>query len=82
MTRIAAAVLPYPRLSVVLVLTWLLLNAPLTPGTAALALLVGLAVPHVMRALRPRPVRIGAPAIRLPFLCRTVCANCRYASAV
>lgn len=57
MTRI----LPHPVLSACLALTWLLLNAPLTPGSAVLALLVGLTVPAVMRALRPAAVRIRAP---------------------
>ncbi|KQP92325.1 cation:proton antiporter [Methylobacterium sp. Leaf113] len=57
MTRL----LPYPWLSLGLALTWLLLNAPLTPGSAVLALLVGLAVPAVMRALRPPAVRVRAP---------------------
>ncbi|KMO44599.1 monovalent cation/H+ antiporter subunit E [Methylobacterium tarhaniae] len=55
------AALPYPLLSAALALTWLLLNAPPTPGQLVLALLVGLAIPHVMRALRPRSVRLRAP---------------------
>lgn len=54
-------ILPYPLLSLGLGLTWLLLNAPLTPGGAVMALLVALAVPAVMGALRPRPVRVRAP---------------------
>ncbi|MFH6786828.1 MULTISPECIES: Na+/H+ antiporter subunit E [Methylobacterium] len=54
-------VLPYPVLSVALALTWLLLNAPPTPGSALLALAVGLAVPHAMRPLRPQSVRVRAP---------------------
>jgi multicomponent K+:H+ antiporter subunit E len=54
-------VLPYPLLSAALALTWLLLNAPPTPGGVLLALLVGLGVPTVMRALRPRAVHLRAP---------------------
>lgn len=54
-------ILPYPLLSAALAITWLLLNAPLTPGNAVLALVVGLSVPAVMRALRPRAVRVRAP---------------------
>ncbi|MEH3144179.1 MAG: Na+/H+ antiporter subunit E [Methylobacterium frigidaeris] len=54
-------ILPYPVLSAALAATWLLLNAPPTPGSALLALAVGLVVPAVMRALRPRPVRVRAP---------------------
>ena len=53
--------LPYPLLTVALALTWLLLNAPITPGSAALALLVGVSVPAVMRALQPRAVLVRAP---------------------
>ena len=40
-------ILPHPVLSVALALTWLLLNAPLTPGSLLLAALVGLGVPAV-----------------------------------
>ncbi|MCJ2014704.1 Na+/H+ antiporter subunit E [Methylobacterium sp. J-076] len=54
-------VLPHPWLSAALALTWLLLNGPPGPGSLLLALAVGLAVPAVMRALRPRPVRVRAP---------------------
>lgn len=54
-------ILPYPLLSAALALTWLLLNAPPTPGSILLALVVGLAVPNVMRALRPRAIRVRAP---------------------
>ncbi|ACS42668.1 MULTISPECIES: Na+/H+ antiporter subunit E [Methylorubrum] len=63
------ALLPHPFLSAGLVLMWLLLNAPPTPGNVLLALLVGLTVPAVMRALRPRPVRVRRPglAVRLLF---------------
>lgn len=53
--------LPYPLLTVGLALTWLLLNAPLSPGSVVLALLVGLSVPAVMRALQPRAVHVRAP---------------------
>ena len=56
-------ILPYPLLSAALVLTWLLLNAPPTPGSVLLALLVGLVVPAVMLALRPRPVRVRRPGL-------------------
>ncbi len=61
MSRILRPFLPYPLLSVGLAGTWLLLNAPLSPGSAVLALLVGLTVPAVMRALRPPAVRVRAP---------------------
>ncbi|MEH3116135.1 MAG: Na+/H+ antiporter subunit E [Methylorubrum populi] len=53
--------LPHPFLSAGLALTWLLLNAPPSPGGIVLALLIGLTVPAVMRALRPAPVRVRRP---------------------
>ncbi|GJE73582.1 Na+/H+ antiporter subunit E [Methylorubrum suomiense] len=55
-------ILPHPLLSAALTLTWLLLNAPPTPGNVLLALVVGLTVPAVMGALEPRRVRLRAPA--------------------
>lgn len=61
LNRLLNRLLPHPLLSAALVLTWLLLNAPPSPGSVALALLVGLSVPAVMRALRPRPVRVRRP---------------------
>ncbi len=61
-------VLPHPVLSAALTVTWLLLNAPLTPGTGLLALAVGLLVPAVMRALRPDAVRIRAPGALLRLI--------------
>ncbi len=57
--------LPHPWLSAGLALAWLLLNAPVTPGSLLLALAVGLAVPMVMRALQARPVRVKAPGALL-----------------
>lgn len=59
--------LPYPLLSAAVVATWLLLNAPLTPGSALLALIMGLVVPTVMRALRPAPVRVRARGTLIRF---------------
>ena len=57
--------LPHPWLSAGLVLAWLLLNAPVTPGSLLLALAVGLTVPAVMNALQARPVRVRAPGALL-----------------
>ncbi|HEV2544164.1 MAG TPA: Na+/H+ antiporter subunit E [Methylobacterium sp.] len=61
--------LPHPFLSAGLTLMWLVLNAPPSPGNIVLALLIGLIVPAVMRALRPAPVRVRRPglAVRLLF---------------
>lgn len=65
-----SALLPHPFLSVGLALMWLVLNAPPSPGNIVLALLIGLVVPAVMRALRPAPVRVRRPglAVRLLFI--------------
>ena len=57
--------LPHPWLSAGLALAWLLLNAPVTPGSLLLALAVGLTVPAVMNALQARPVRVRAPGALL-----------------
>lgn len=61
--------LPHPFLSAGLTLMWLVLNAPPSPGNIVLALLIGVVVPAVMRALRPTPVRVRRPglAVRLLF---------------
>lgn len=64
-------ILPHPVLSAALALTWLLLNAPLTPGSLLLAVLMGLCVPAVMRALRPPSVHLRAPGV-LVRLCGVV----------
>lgn len=58
-------VLPHPILSAALALAWLLLNAPPSPGSTLLAVAVGLAIPAVMRALQPSPVRLRRPATLL-----------------
>lgn len=60
--------LPYPLLSAALALTWLLLNAPLTPGSVLLALAIGWLVPTVMLALRPHAVRVRKPATLARFI--------------
>ena len=57
--------LPHPWLSAGLALAWLLLNAPVTPGSLLLALAVGLTVPAVMNTLQARPVRVKAPGALL-----------------
>ncbi|GJD36296.1 Na+/H+ antiporter subunit E [Methylobacterium aerolatum] len=53
--------LPHPILSAALAATWLLLNAPPSPGSLVLAVAAGLTIPAVMRALRPAPVRLRRP---------------------
>lgn len=61
-------ILPHPFLSVALVITWLLLNEPPTPGSLLLALAVGILVPFVMRAIEARPVRVRAPGVAVKLL--------------
>lgn len=53
--------LPHPLLSLALFGASLLLSDSLAPPSLALALLMALAAPHVMRTLRIDPVRVRAP---------------------
>lgn len=55
------AVLPHPLLSSGLFLASLLLSGDVAPPSIALALLMALAAPQAMRAMRLDPVRVGAP---------------------
>lgn len=61
--------LPAPLLSVALFLLWLLLNQSLGAGHMLLGAILGLAVPVLLRGLRPLPVRIRHPltVLRLAF---------------
>ncbi len=61
MTRIFYAIIPHPILSVALFVVWLLMNSPFGAGSVVIALIVGLLVPHVMRAMTPERVRIRNP---------------------
>ena len=61
MTRIFYAIIPHPLLSVALFVVWLLMNSPFGAGSVVIALIVGLLVPHVMRAMTPERVRIKNP---------------------
>lgn len=55
------AVLPHPLLSLGLFLASLLLSASVAPPSIALAAVMALAAPQVMRAMRIDPVRVRAP---------------------
>ncbi len=61
--------LPAPLLSVALFLLWLLLNQSLGAGHMLLGAILGLAIPVLLRGLRPLPVRIRHPLtiLRLAF---------------
>lgn len=61
MKRIFYAIIPHPILSVALFVVWLLMNSPFGAGSIVIALLVGLLVPHVMRAMAPERVRVSKP---------------------
>ena len=50
--------LPYPILSVLLLLIWLLLNQSVAPGTVLLGALLGLALAKVFGLLRPPKARV------------------------
>lgn len=55
------AMLPHPLLSLALFCASVLLSSSLAPPSLALGLLMALAAPQVMRAMRIDPVRVRAP---------------------
>lgn len=61
------AVLPHPILSLGLFGTSLLLSGSTAPPSLALALLMALAAPQIMRALDVEPVRLRKPLTLLSF---------------
>lgn len=62
--------LPHPLLSLGLFAASLLLSGSLTPPSIALALIMALAAPQVMRVLRIDPVRVRAPAAIMKLAAR------------
>lgn len=61
------AVLPHPILSLGLFGASVLLSGSAAPPALALALLMALAAPHIMRALEVEPVRVRKPLTVLSF---------------
>lgn len=61
------AVLPHPILSLALFGASLLLSGSVAAPALALALLMALAAPHIMRALEVEPVRVRRPLTLLSF---------------
>ncbi|MBK1975839.1 MULTISPECIES: Na+/H+ antiporter subunit E [Brevundimonas] len=61
------AVLPHPILSLALFGASVLLSGSAAPPALALALLMALAAPHIMRALEVEPVRVRKPLTLLSF---------------
>lgn len=59
--------LPHPLLSAGLLIMWLLLNEPVTPGQLLLGLLVAILMPRLLAPLRPAagPMRRPLVAVRL-----------------
>lgn len=49
--------LPFPLLTLALIVLWLLLQQSVTPGQILLGLAVALVASHAMAALRPEPIR-------------------------
>ncbi|RCS28621.1 Na+/H+ antiporter subunit E [Rhodanobacter denitrificans] len=61
--------LPYPILSALLLLIWLLLNQSIAPGTLLLGALLGIALAKVFGLLRPPKARVrNYPLLGLLFL--------------
>jgi multicomponent K+:H+ antiporter subunit E len=57
--------LPFPRLSAVLFIVWLLLNQTITPGHVLVALLLALATPQLLARLQPPAGHARRPIIAL-----------------
>jgi multicomponent K+:H+ antiporter subunit E len=64
--------LPAPLLSAALWLLWLLLNHTLSAGHIVLGLVLGLAIPLLLRGLRPLPVRVRHPLTVLRLAARVI----------
>lgn len=61
--------LPYPILSTLLLVVWLLLNQSMAPGTILLGALLGIALAKVFGLLRPPKVRVrNYPLLGLLFV--------------
>lgn len=60
--------LPAPRLSLLLLLVWLLLNGSLSVGQIALGLLFALGIPLALRAYLPDALRLRRPGVLLRLL--------------
>ena len=60
--------LPQPRLTLVLVLVWLLLNNSLAPGPILLGLLLGWLIPLFTRRFWPETLQFHAPLTLLRFV--------------
>jgi multicomponent K+:H+ antiporter subunit E len=67
-----ARLLPYPLLSAVLALTWLLLNQSIAPGSVLLGALLGIALGKVFDRLHPPKARARHPLLALRLLLRVV----------
>ena len=65
--------LPYPILSALLLLIWLLLNQSVAPGTILLGALLGVALAKVSGLLRPPKARLRHYPLLGRLLVRVVC---------
>lgn len=61
---------PAPLLSVSLLALWITLARDMSPGNFLLGLVLGLAVPHMIRRLRLSNVRVRRPRVVLRFILR------------
>ena len=64
--------LPHPLLSILLLVTWLLLNNTIAPGHLLLGTLLGLLIPLFTRRFFPEPVRLHHPGLILRFVGRVI----------
>jgi multicomponent K+:H+ antiporter subunit E len=59
--------LPQPRISLILLLTWLLLQNSVSPGHILLGAILGLMIPMLSAGLWPEPVTMRRPGVLLKF---------------
>lgn len=63
---------PYPALSLALLLLWILLMQSVSPGTLVLGAALALFWPAVTAGLRPAPVRVRRPLVMVRLLGRVM----------
>jgi multicomponent K+:H+ antiporter subunit E len=65
---IKSILLPHPRLSVVLLIVWLLLNNRIAPGHIVLGAIIALLIPIITRVLWPQRAQMHRPDLVLKLV--------------
>ena len=79
-------IVPHPRLSLVLLVIWLWLNASFAPGQLVLGAIVALTIPWFTHRFWPEQTRLRRPLVLVPFAARValdiVVANFTFALTI